>query len=77
MTGTLINSLVKERQDNIIRVDFRREPDDHPNPRFPGGAAARPPIPQPYSKLESVGYRRLGNRRLGNAATRWCEREAR
>lgn len=59
MTGILINSLITERQDNIIRVDFRRAPDDHPNPRFPGGAAARPPIPQTDSNLLSVGYRRV------------------
>lgn len=43
MSHALIDRLVIARDSNIIRVDFRREP-DHPHPKFPGGAAAPPPV---------------------------------
>jgi|GEM_PF-5191419 len=40
MTRRWIDHLIMERDRNIIRVDFRRDP-DQPGPRFPGAAAAR------------------------------------
>ena len=42
MSSASINRLITDRDQNVIRVDFRRNP-DQPHPRFPGGAAARPP----------------------------------
>ena len=39
--AVLWRPLVIGRRDNVVQVDFRREPDP-PAPRFPGGAAMRP-----------------------------------
>lgn len=46
-TGYLADRYVIAREDNVVRVDFRREPDP-PAPQFPGAAALRnrnaPPV---------------------------------
>ena len=41
MSGAnLMSRYVLARENNVLRLDFRREPDS-PGPRFPGGAALR------------------------------------
>ena len=49
------------RQRNVVRVDFRREPEP-PSPRFPGAAALREFVPRSVNAL-AINHRHVGGLR--------------